>query len=617
MGHGDSYNDSMRFRLKTLLAITTLVALGLGVYWWYQYFESLKLISVTARTEALTELDPPAEIRVRFGAAALKELAEEEKAFLEFRALSKNKSSYWTVSRILAQPLNASRASEQWLISKGVDSQALKQQLPPLLLDTNVELDSRIHYANLLVNLGDPRGLGWMVDHLKSENPRSTNGYEFIVFTNAPLEWLEGVDVWPLIQPRSKHDRFDYQRHAADRLCPSQWYDFYLEKLRDPTTDPEWRFEMARWFHYANPTLEALEASAFLFVPPDENYKWSHKPYHLFLQKYFEVGDPEITKRATELAKPLALDRHQFSREYFKLIAAHGDESCDEFFRKHLQTPLLQDRAFVALADRSQDPITAFWEAIEAGSPFERVALRQLQYRLAKSNDPKLCMYFENKFNRSNHKFEKSQALFGLLQLHADSAMDYYKKLYAAFPEDYGDPNRVGELVNLLHSYNLGQDLVSSAIVVDSMRSGKPGVPFLPSEHVAVLVKQAGLSHNVDMLDLADEQLLEFEAMSRGELEINSIVPKYLKQAIAFDLNGIVYEFEILEPDVFYDPHLMADILNAILARQDISNRFIAHDVDGSDAYFFYGPPELAKQLRDEFEVEFMPGTEAYLDEGK
>jgi hypothetical protein len=596
--------------------MVTLTAIGMGAFWWYRYFESLKVISVSAHTAGLTEFEPPSEVRVQFGDEA-RQVLETKKAIQTRRLEQAKASKQWNINRILSQPLRASVLSTEALLDCGVDLDALKIQLQSQLADDTISLDRKIHTANLMVKLNDRRGLDWMLSHLRSDNSRSSNGYEFIALQSAPLDWLDGEDVWTLIRPRSIEDRFDYQRKAAQRLCPHQWYDFYLAKLRDSETDLKWRIEMARWFHYANPTLEALQASEFLFEPPGENYRWGYHPYHLFLQKYFEVDDPEITKLATQYAKPLSLDRHQFSRAYFSLLAKHGDETCDDFFRSHLDTPLLKNRAFVALADRSDDPTGEFWKAIKANSPFAREALRQLQFRLAGSGDEKLAKHFRNQLKTSSHSFTKMQALLGLLQLDAKGAIDDYQKLHEEFPTKLDSPQQLVKLVDLLQENGIGRDLNKSQLIVETMRTRNNGAPFLEDDHIALAIKKAGLYHNIDMLISAERQLKEFEAMSRGDLKLGTFTAYHQRKAVAFELNGKVYEFNVAEPDIHYDPHILADVLNSILKRLGNSNRFIAHDTETSDSYFFYGPPPLARKLRDDFGFEFMPGTEAYLDEGK
>lgn len=602
----------MRFGVKTLLIVFTLAAVVMGVHWWWEYYQTRNLIPVVIHTAPMSTHSLPTEVRVSFDGQSLEQLRFDHRAWKNDKS-RKRKNPRIHLQNIIDRPRSYSHYSIDSFQKAEIDIDQLGNRIAARLDEPRVPSEYKIEYAIILVRLIDRRGLDWMLRHLLSHRQRTLSGREFVVLRDSPERWLADFDVWSLIEPKSKDDPVDYRHAVAKRHCPQALYDFYLAGLRDENTDPEWRIEMARWFHYANPTYEALQASDFLFQPTSGR----PEPYFPFLEKYLEVGEPEITELALQYASNLVLENNLVSKSYFDLIGKFSDHSWLPFFQRHLNTPHLKSRSFVAIANRSPDPIQFLRDGLTHDDPELRTtALKELLAHLKASNDRPLAEYLHEQFEQATQCHEKQKYVHDLFCIGDSQALEYFDQVCQQFPDTCVKPGRIDDLITLLQRYGLGKDLDKGEIIEHMMIDRRLPQPFSADRVFREIIVRAGLYHNVYLIDKVMNQLPEFAKMSRGDLKIKNCTPYFKEGAVSFELDNVAYEFDVAEPDVYYDPHLIGDVLNAILARRRIRNRIIAHDVHGKEAYFFYGPPALALRLREDFGIKFMKGSQAYIDEG-
>lgn len=608
----------MRFKLRTLLVFVTLVAIVMGIYQFRRYQKWLRLIPIENVTEPLSEIAPPTEVRVAFGRTAREKLRT---ARLNLETLVRKASSRrGSLQGLLLEPIYyVGVGRSQFEKDFGIDPELAEFQLLQQLNDETIELDKRVSYANVLTGLGVKQGLDWMIDHIRSETELTNQRREFRAFVIAPDEWLDGVDVWSLIKPTEFYRLVDSLHEAAARHCPQQLYDFYLQGLRDPAINLKWRIEMARWFHYANPTLEALQASDFLFYPPATRADWEPKAQFIwFLEKYLQTEDPEIGKLAMEYAQRMAVDRSRISKQYFQLICDYADESTRPYLEEHLATPHFRRMAQRKIIELNGNPLQHYRDALDkATSPGAKLtAVSELLYRLKGTGDEQVAKFLHEQFdNESPGRQGRLQYVAWMYFLGDPNATDYYRRLSEEHPGDFAHPKRIDSLLVLFSEYGLGGNVDKTELLKKCVNDGLKQYEIEETAIIKETLLRAGLYHVVYLEQGIEEQLGAFVEMSRGDAQISNIVPYFKAQTVAFEFKRAVHEFHAFSVNRIYDPHLLADALNAILNRNEIPGRFIAHHVDDQiAAYLFYGPPLLAQRLRNEFGIKFMKGADAYFE---
>ena len=120
---------------------------------------------------------------------------------------------------------------EQWEKSlRGVDAEALVQRIVPLLDDESIQIDNRNQFARILTNLGDRRGFDWNLRRFDNADSTDFSGAsgDLLQLNLAGFqhrEWLAGLELWPLIEPRlgSGHN----YEGIGKELCPGEMQHWY------------------------------------------------------------------------------------------------------------------------------------------------------------------------------------------------------------------------------------------------------------------------------------------------------------------------------------------------------------------------------------------------------
>ena len=612
----------MRFKLRTLLFCVTVAACCLGAWSWKKYFEWRSLIPVDVRTAPLLDYRPATEVRVRFGSdevealrlAHLKWKAEQESLHERPRDLE----------GLLAEPVYYEDFGGEALTEMGIDAEATRAVLLERLACDEYEDDFKVSYALILIELDERTGLDWILDRVGKGDVLTSARREYRAFTAAPAGWLDDVDVWELIRPREYYRLLDSTHDAAEKHCQQELYDFYMEGLRNPLTPHRWRVEMARWFHCANPTLEALQASEFLFRHPEGEETWDTKGDYIgFLKHYLQTGDPHICELALEYARRMGEENKRVSKQFFDLIIEYGGEAWVPYLEEHLETPHLKRRVEYALIERSGESEQYYRDLLDTslGPGDQLKGVSEMLRRFPGANDEQLVTFLRKIFSEAAGHESKLQYLSWLFLAGDPDAVDYFEILSEAHPEEVAGFQEMQELLQLLKQYDIGKDVDVRAVLEPLVHAGIDGYRIDAEELKLSVLEAAGLYFRVSLFSSEAEQISEFSANSGGTIEFKFATPDHDANVVRFEHDGAIYEFDIPPPQMSFapytstfDPHPVADALNAVLVRNKNDCRYFAHNTRRQEARFLFGPPELVAALRDDFGVEFMAGTEELID---
>ncbi|MEM7455028.1 MAG: hypothetical protein AAF456_11820 [Planctomycetota bacterium] len=610
----------MRFRLRTLLIGTTIVACVLGAWSWHKYYHWRRLIPVQVRTAPLNDHRAPEEIRVRFGDKAVEAL--QQKHLLWKSDWESRNERPRTLNGLLVEPVYFESYGGEALVEMGIDPEIARRELLERLHSNEYEIDTKVSYALILIELEEKAGLDWLIAGIRQGSAMTSGRRELRAFNSAPDEWLDEVDVWELIRPLEYYRLNDSFHDAAAEHCPQQLYDFYLNGVRDPLTPHEWRVDMAWWFHYANPTLESLQASEFLFRHPAGDETWDSKGNFIgFLKKYIQTGDPEIKSLALEYARRMGEENKRVSKRYFGLITEYGGEQWREYLQSHLETPHLQRVVEHALIELSGEADEHYRDLLDTSlNPGDQLrGVSEMLRRHRGKNDEQLVSFLRTIFDEAEGHQSQLQYLSWLFLAGDPDAVERFATLSEGHPEQIGSYCRLMKMLDVLSRYDVGEDIDIRSVLEPLVHNGLDGYQIDEKEMLLKTLEAVGLYQRVSMELNEAVQIREFAAGSRGELSFDFVTLDFNNVTFAFE--QAVYEFNTQRSrmryaaySAVYDPLAVADALNAILIRTRHPCRFIAYEIGSDGARFFYGPPELAKRLRDEFGIEFRAGTEEYIE---
>lgn len=197
---------------------------------------------------------------------------------------------------IQATNVYADWSPEQWTKAlPGSKLDDMADGIAPVLGDETIPIAERNLIARILMCIGDRRGFDWNLERIKRADPTdpsaaSGNLWLLHLAGFQHREWLDGVELWPLIEPQLNPEHSN-ERIGKD-LCPGEMQQWYIRQLRRDDLPDDTRFSYLFELSWYAPSLAALEACSGMFEKPGPDYPWSTGPrYAETLTRFGQGGD--------------------------------------------------------------------------------------------------------------------------------------------------------------------------------------------------------------------------------------------------------------------------------------------------------------------------------------
>jgi|GEM_PF-5219089 len=629
----------MRYRLRTLLLLTTLIAMALSIREAWRYHQWKTHIPVVVATEIPNYTFVPKHVRVRYGKQAERWLKQGMDLQVMRREAPVEKVA---VASVIAKPFDHQYLDRDNFRERLVDPERLAPALiaslhepaPPNEESNDWARAARIEHAELLMQLGHHEVcFDWAVEQLR--NGKHRDGKELELLSLNPFH-KELEDSWLIIQPYLVESSLawgDEWAWEAEEFCMQYCRDEFLAWCKKNLNNKELGRPKRENCFLAlvreRPSLELLKAAKPLFIEPEAEGDFS----------FANCGRPALSELAAALPTK---ECHTLIAEYaYHRAEIDNDDKyediwkqyADESWRRSVVEQDVADGKSGSLYELSKlsDDVTnelLFEYAVPHG-PLRRDALRLLIGRFKGKSDPRVIKLLADCFHEPDQLFGSREHLLGLIRMVGglERAMQLRKEWEQDDPSSYFRKGKVMHengltLEDLLKTFRsagfasgltaaqVRQKIVDDPFFADLFTENDHPSFIRPGEELEMAITLGGLKQRVTAFTWPSEMLTRFSKLSRGELQIENISEH--EGLLRFGWDGKAFEIR-LDPDACcFEPDVMAEMLNSILERFGHKYRFLSYSGSFEDAAVFFGDPHFAKHLHEEYGVQWKSGVEAY-----